>query len=100
MNPLFFIFNTIKIIALAISSSIVLVNHLKIYKKHRLLNRKPFSCSQCFAGWMAGLLWILNLTLSLEALAWAEIPFGMCLSMVLSVPALNAFKNSVNKQTF
>ena len=37
----------------------VLVNILQIHRRHPLLNRKPFSCDVCLAGWIAGILSLL-----------------------------------------
>ncbi len=33
--------------------SFILVNGLNIHKIHRWLNRKPFACDVCMAGWLA-----------------------------------------------
>lgn len=64
-----------KEILLAASGAFVFVEMLQLHMVFKV-NRKPFSCHVCMAGWFTLLLFILP--------GWFEVPFYMCASMMVA----------------
>jgi len=61
---------------LAACGAFVFVYMLKPFEIFKALNRKPFTCEVCLAGWFA-------LILNLETY-WLHIPFRMSAAMILA----------------